>query len=445
MGQGRGSSVLPGQRNVPNSRRRLKPSSPGPNCLKHSNLPDSYISKMTTAIDAMKFASDAIPWPLLWLGACLGHAFLMTVGLNALYAWPLPRQLLRITRKVDILLILSAPLIFFLALDVLDERRLAWDEGTGPRRLLSVYTLACFVLGFGVAPISQLRYWLRKTAPQQSQVKTVVVDVADSLGFAPKGSGKDSRLCGLPFNQCFQVEFNEKTIVLPRLPAAWDGLSILHLTDLHFCGTPDRTFHRFVVDYAMKDGPPDLIAITGDVVDSSWHHRWIAPILGRLRCNEFAWAILGNHDHYRDVAMIRRRLRKIGLRVLANQWEQVILRGEPLIVVGDESPWLKPHPDMAGCPEGVFRLGLSHTPDTIAWAQKHHLDLVLAGHVHGGQIRFPLIGSTFCPSRYSRRYDCGTFFEPPTVMHVSRGLAGQHPLRFNCRPEVTKIILRHGM
>ena len=53
-----------------------------------------------------------------------------------------------------------------------------------------------------------------------------------------------------------------------------------------------------------------------------------------------------------------------------------------------------------------------------------------------------LIGSLFVPSRYSRRYDGGTFFEEPTLMYVSRGLAGQHPLRFNCRPEVSKLILR---
>jgi len=45
------------------------------------------------------------------------------------------------------------------------------------------------------------------------------------------------------------------------------------------------------------------------------------------------------------------------------------------------------------------------------------------------------------PSIYSRRYDCGVFHEPPTVLHVSRGLSGQHPLRYNCRPEVTKLVL----
>jgi predicted MPP superfamily phosphohydrolase len=67
---------------------------------------------------------------------------------------------------------------------------------------------------------------------------------------------------------------------------------------------------------------------------------------------------------------------------------------------------------------------------------------MLAGHVHGGQIRVPVLGPLFVPSRYSRRYDCGAFYREPTLMYVSRGLAGREPLRYNCRPEVTRIILK---
>ncbi len=186
------------------------------------------------------------------------------------------------------------------------------------------------------------------------------------------------------------------------------------------------------------------MALTGDVVDSNWHHRWIVPILGRLRWHVAAYAILGNHDAWRDPTLIRRRLRRVGLRVLGNGWEQVMVRGEPLVVVGHEGPWFHPAPDLRDCPAEPFRLCLSHTPDNLAWARRQRMDLVLAGHVHGGQIRLPLLGSVFVPSRHSRHYDCGTFYAPPTIMHVGRGLAGQHPLRFFCKPEVTRIILKKG-
>ena len=67
---------------------------------------------------------------------------------------------------------------------------------------------------------------------------------------------------------------------------------------------------------------------------------------------------------------------------------------------------------------------------------------MLSGHVHGGQVRVPLFGSILVPSRYGRRYDSGLFDEPPTLLHVNRGLSGEHPLRYNCRPEATLLTLR---
>src|SRR5262245_45039725 len=133
------------------------------------------------------------------------------------------------------------------------------------------------------------------------------------------------------------------------------------------------------------------------------------------------------------------------MRVLGNGLDVLDIRGQPMVVIGHEGPWFPPSPDLTGCPKDAFRLCLSHTPDNLPWARRHGIDLVLAGHVHGGQIRFPLIGATFVPSRYSRRYDCGMFFESPTVMHVSRGLAGQHPVRLLCRPEVTRIVLKKSV
>lgn len=372
---------------------------------------------------------------VLYAGACVGHGFLMITALNVLYAWPLPHRILKYTRKLDLLVIVLGPLLFAYAAGLLDGR---------PRGFLLPYMVFCALLGLIVFPVCMLRYWLRRKPGSLLANHATRVDVAKELGYAPAGDGKLHRLTRIPFNQCFQVDFCERTFALPQLPRAWDGLRILHLSDLHFCGTPDKNFYRHVVDKCQSLWQPDIVAVTGDVVDSDRHHNWIIPILGQLKWNIAAFAILGNHDSWLDEHMIRRRLRRIGMDVLGNGWRQIDVRGEPLIVIGNEVPWFTPIPDLAACPEGIFRLCLSHTPDHIGWAKKHHIDLVLAGHVHGGQIRVPLYGSVFVPSRYGRHYDCGSFWEPPTLMHVSRGLAGQHPLRFNCRPEVTCIVLRCG-
>ena len=187
---------------------------------------------------------------------------------------------------------------------------------------------------------------------------------------------------------------------------------------------------------------PDLVAITGDIADSPTHHRWILPLLGRLRWNIAAVAILGNHDHYVDVVPIRRRLRRLGMRVPENEWYTLDVRGVPMTIIGTESPWLAPEPDLSECPRGPFRLCLSHTPDNIAWARAEGVDLMLSGHVHGGQVRLGPIGSILVPSAYGRRYDMGTFDESPTLLHVSRGLSGEQPLRLGGLPEVTLLTLR---
>jgi predicted MPP superfamily phosphohydrolase len=270
---------------------------------------------------------------------------------------------------------------------------------------------------------------------------TVTVSVSKVLGFKPIGIGKRRHIARLPFNQCFDVDFSERYLKLPQIPAAWEGLKILHLSDLHFCGTPDRAFYHHVIERCLP-WEPDLVAVTGDYVDTDHHHRWIVPTLGRLRWKIAGFAILGNHDAWRDPRLIRRRLRRIGFHVLGNCWETLQVRGEPMVVIGHEGPWFRPAPDMSACPAEGFRLCLSHTPDNLPWAKRHKIDLVLAGHVHGGQIRVPGTGSIFVPSRFSRRYDTGTFHEGPTVMHVSRGLAGEFPLRINCRPEVTLVVLQ---
>ncbi len=384
----------------------------------------------------------SLPWWLLLPGAFVGHGYLFIVALNVFYALPLPRKLLKYTRKADLLIVFAGPVLFAILLDVFDTQRLSWN-GSVPT-FLSAYVVLCWIVGVAIAPVCEIFYLLRRPAPQLVSETALTVDVAKELGYAPRGSGRDARLCALPLNQCFQVEFTEKTLLLPRIPPAWDGLTILHLTDLHLCGTPDRVFYHYVMDRCMKAGVPDLVMLTGDIVDSDWHHRWVVPILGKLRWNIGAFAILGNHDGWRDVSLIRRRVRRAGLVMLGNNWQSIDVRGERMIVVGNEAPWFTPMPDLGKCTDGVFRLLLSHTPDQIAWARANKIDLMLAGHVHGGQIRLPLLGSVFVPSRYSRKYDCGTFFADPTIMHVGRGLGGQHPLRFFCKPEVTRIILRKG-
>ena len=67
---------------------------------------------------------------------------------------------------------------------------------------------------------------------------------------------------------------------------------------------------------------------------------------------------------------------------------------------------------------------------------------MLAGHTHGGQICLPLIGPIVSPSWHGVKYAGGTFYNRPTLMHVSRGISGESPIRLNCRPELSRLVLQ---
>ncbi len=120
-------------------------------------------------------------------------------------------------------------------------------------------------------------------------------------------------------------------------------------------------------------------------------------------------------------------------------------QGSPVVLAGNELPWFKPAADLGQCPPTVngkrpLRVVLSHSPDQLGWARTHDCDLMLAGHTHGGQIRLPGIGPILSPSLHGSRHASGTFYYEPTVLHVSRGIAGTRPLRLNCPPEVAHLV-----
>jgi predicted MPP superfamily phosphohydrolase len=381
-----------------------------------------------------------LPSVLLFLLACVGHGYLLTLTLNVTYSYPFHRKFLKALRQVCGLLLVAGPPLYagLMGIDLLESGREALAGGS---YLVPVaYAWACVLAALAFAAVT-VRRLVRLTPAVVRDERTETVDVAKELGTRPVGDGKYRRIAELVVNDLFHVDFTTLALAVPGLPPAWDGLTILQLGDLHFYGTPGREYFDFIVRRCMADGVPDLLVLSGDIIDDRKYLEWIEPILGPLRWKVAALAILGNHDWWQDFGAVRERLRALGMRVISNQWEAVDVRGERLVAIGHEGPWFRPPPDVAGCPDG-FRLLVSHTPDNIRWARRNGCRLMLSGHTHGGQIRVPVFGSLFVPSRYSRRYDTGTFHEPPTVLHVNRGLSGKEAIRFHCRPQATRIILR---
>jgi hypothetical protein len=247
-------------------------------------------------------------------------------------------------------------------------------------------------------------------------------------------------------NEILQLDVVQRELELPRLSPALDGLTILHFSDLHFTGCVDQGYFRELVRQCNALDP-DLVAITGDLIDDSRYIAWIPQTLGKLVGRYGVYFVLGNHDARHDVTRIRGTSIDCGLVDLGGRWIEIEVRGQRVVMAGNELPWLPPAADLRPAPPpssrgGPPRIALGHGPDQLPWAVANEIDLFLVGHTHGGQIRIPVVGPIFSPCLTGVRYARGTFYAPPTVLHVTQGVSARVPVRINCPPEIVKLTLR---
>lgn len=368
----------------------------------------------------------------LWIGL-----FNRTHAMNIPCRWIRPTELFYVASAVGLLVFLTLRLTSDWTFSIK-----AWQVLQHSRWLFS-YGIVCLVIAAWTTA-----KWLQRNLHQYQLThvlsnNTEHFDIAKKLHQLPARGWSTRLFAYLPMNQMFDLCVNVKTLHVPRLPRELDGLTITHLSDLHFTGKITRPFFDLVFEQARSLNG-DLIAITGDILESEPCYEWLAPTLGKLRAPLGIFFVLGNHDkRLKDVGQLRRSLTDLGLVDLGTSIARVRTRGRNLLFAGNEMPWF-PSPvevPSQGSDEDV-RILLSHSPDQIEWAKQKGFDLMLAGHNHGGHIRLPGIGPIVCPSRYGVKYASGVFWESPTLLHVSRGISGLDPLRFNCPPELTKLVLR---
>ncbi|HWE35380.1 MAG TPA: metallophosphoesterase [Isosphaeraceae bacterium] len=312
-----------------------------------------------------------------------------------------------------------------------------WASWPWPIR---AYASICVAVGAVVLPAVTVARLLRKTPPGISG-RASEIDLTRTL--APEeriGHGRHAWCLRVPGNESFRLRVESWSVEVAGLPRGLDGLSILHLTDLHFAPCFDRRFFEAVVDEAAR-GEVDLVVCTGDLVDDDGAIAWIEPILARLRGRLGQFAILGNHDVHHRPDLVRRELVRAGFDDVDGRWTSIDVGGTTLAIGGTSAPW-GPRLDLGDAPEADFRLVLSHTPDLFPRLAAGGIDLVLSGHNHGGQVRLPVLGPILMPSRYGRRFDLGFFRTGRSLLYVGRGVAGKHPIRYRCPPEVARLVLR---
>jgi predicted MPP superfamily phosphohydrolase len=370
---------------------------------------------------------------LLWmLGAGVGHACLVVLAVNVLHSrgWR--------SHRVETITLVGLALIGLASLAIGGWACLVGPERWGPA--LQGYAALSAAVGWIGLPVVTVQR-RRRRPPSGSRVESIPLVLTDDPASRYVGDGPGARLLRLPGNESLRPSLEELTIELTGLEPGLDGLSIVHLTDLHLSPCYDRRFFEDLLDAAAAL-EPDLVLLTGDIVEHDEAVGWIAPLLGRVRGRFGEYAIVGNHDFRHGEQAVRRGIAEAGYEDVDGLWKSIDAAGATIAVGGTSTPW---GPDLSpeGMPAADLRIVLSHAPDPFPRiARWGSVDLMLCGHNHGGQIRLPLIGSILVPSRYSRRYDMGQFRRGRTWMHVGRGLGGKHPIRWNCPPELTRIVLR---
>ncbi len=249
------------------------------------------------------------------------------------------------------------------------------------------------------------------------------------------------------FAEPFLLSVEETTVSLRRLPRALDGLRIVQLSDIHHSPFTSRQQIERAVETVNKL-EPDIIALTGDYV--SHEREYAAPcaeMMGRLRARCGVFAVLGNHDHWVDAALITDLFRAEGITVLVNEgmrFEHPERAGASFWLAGvdDTMVGMEDLPlALAGSSADEMKLLLAHNPLVLRRAAREGVDLVLSGHTHGGQVTWR--SETSRSGRPRRRLLRGLGRQGRTQIYVTRGLGTVVlPVRYGCLPEVSLLELK---
>ena len=252
------------------------------------------------------------------------------------------------------------------------------------------------------------------------------------------------------------LELNTYTVTSSRLPKNFDGYRIAHVSDLHNAEMGESNEKLLSM---LREADPDMIAITGDLIDSRNTDVEIAlQFVQEAMKIAPCYYVSGNHEaRVNEYEEMKTGLISAGVIILEDAQTEISIEGETITLIGINDPSFQTdylfgnaetvmssklselHTDGDG-----FTILLSHRPELFDTYADHDVELVLSGHAHGGQFRLPFIGGVVAPNQgLFPEYDAGIYTEGNTSMLVSRGIGNSIlPFRINNRPEVILIELQ---
>ena len=251
------------------------------------------------------------------------------------------------------------------------------------------------------------------------------------------------------------LELNSYTVTSDELPDSFNGFRIAQVSDLHNAEMGKDNEKLISI---LKDATPDIIVITGDMIDSRNTKVDVALYFAEQAIKIApCYYVTGNHearvDEYND---LKDGLLELGVVVLEDARVDIELPGETITLIGvddpsfqtaylfgDDETVMKSKLDELTSEDAGYTVLLSHRPELFEIYVESGVDLVFSGHAHGGQFRLPFIGGVVAPNQgLFPKYDAGIYTEGTTNMVVSRGVGNSIiPFRVNNRPEVILIEL----
>lgn len=252
------------------------------------------------------------------------------------------------------------------------------------------------------------------------------------------------------------LEANYITIASEKISDNFSGFRIAQVSDLHNVQFGQENDTLLTV---LKETEPDMIAITGDVVDASRTDIDVA-IAFAIEAVKIApcYYVTGNHEAAitdAEYERLEKGLKTAGVIVLRDEMTQLSHKGDTLQLIGVDDSAFDLRMDRYSAPESVmssklnsltengetYTILLSHRPELFDVYCNADVDLVLSGHAHGGQFRLPFFGGVIAPNQgLFPKYDAGIFIDGNTHMVVSRGIGNSIiPIRINNRPEIVVV------
>ena len=234
----------------------------------------------------------------------------------------------------------------------------------------------------------------------------------------------------------------------PKIPSGFGGFRILQLSDVHNKDFGGRLSEK------VKSLSPDIIVITGDLIDSRRTDISVAEkLIGELTPIAPVYYITGNHEsRIEEYSVLREALEKNGIEILGGKTVDIEKNGEKITLTGINDAtffgsgklnekvviFARELKELAENKGSGFGILLSHRPELVDIYADCGFDLALTGHAHGVQIRLPLIGGIFAPNQgFFPEYDAGKYEKNGTSMIVSRGLGNSlFPFRTGNRPDI---------